>query len=196
MAAAELRRKAILTSALAVFGRYGFRKTSMDEVARAAEISRQGLYLHFATKEELFRALVAHMLGTCFADADAVLRDPALSLEKKLAGAFGEWMGRHVGMVGKDAADLIQAAHSLMGDEIREFEKRNLEAITKTLGKTDLAAAYATRGISARQLASHLLSIARGLKCHCESPAEFRQEFSVSLRILFAVLQDTGKKPA
>jgi AcrR family transcriptional regulator len=160
----------------------------MDEVARAAEISRQGLYLHFATKEELFRALVAHMLGTCFADAEAVLRDPALPLEQKLAGAFGEWMGRHVGLVGKDAADLIQAAHSLMGDEIREFEKRNLEAITKTLRKTDIAAAYAARGITTRQLAAHLLAIARGLKCHCASPEDFRQEFALSLKILFSVL--------
>ncbi|MEJ1972949.1 MAG: helix-turn-helix domain-containing protein [Lacunisphaera sp.] len=56
--AAEPRRTALLEAALGVFARFGYRKTSMDEVARAAQISRQGLYLHFANKEELFRATV------------------------------------------------------------------------------------------------------------------------------------------
>ena len=31
--------------------RYGFKKTSMDDVAQAAGVSRQGLYLYFDTKE-------------------------------------------------------------------------------------------------------------------------------------------------
>jgi AcrR family transcriptional regulator len=38
------RQERVLAAALEVFGRYGFRKTSMDEVARSADISRQGLY--------------------------------------------------------------------------------------------------------------------------------------------------------
>ena len=41
----DSRREALLEAAVGVFARYGFRKTSMDEVARAAGVSRQGLYL-------------------------------------------------------------------------------------------------------------------------------------------------------
>ena len=47
------RRAAILETAMRVFLRYGFKKTSMDDLARAAGLSRQGLYLHYRTKEEL-----------------------------------------------------------------------------------------------------------------------------------------------
>ena len=59
----ESRREALLEAAVGVFARYGFRKTSMDEVARAAGVSRQGLYLQFADKEELFRKAVEFRLN-------------------------------------------------------------------------------------------------------------------------------------
>jgi AcrR family transcriptional regulator len=49
------QREAILVAATAAFLRYGFKKTSMDDVARAAAVSRQGLYLYFETKDLLFR---------------------------------------------------------------------------------------------------------------------------------------------
>jgi AcrR family transcriptional regulator len=45
-----------LAAAATVFLRFGYRKTAMEDIARAAGMSRQGLYLHYATKEELFRA--------------------------------------------------------------------------------------------------------------------------------------------
>src|SRR2546427_1822516 len=61
------QREAILVAATAIFLRYGFKKTSMDDVARAAGVSRQGLYLYFDTKDFLFREalqyLVSHMIS-------------------------------------------------------------------------------------------------------------------------------------
>src|SRR5664279_833000 len=56
------RRGAVLSSALTTFARFGYRKTSMDEVARAARISRPGLYFLFESKEDLFRSAVARSL--------------------------------------------------------------------------------------------------------------------------------------
>jgi DNA-binding NarL/FixJ family response regulator len=50
------RQERILAVALEAFGRYGFRRASMDEIARSADISRQGLYLQVV-------ALVGHGLG-------------------------------------------------------------------------------------------------------------------------------------
>src|SRR6202521_2837764 len=82
------RRRRILDAAIATFLRFGYRKTSMEEVARAADISRQGLYLHFPTKEELFRAGVRHALETGLEAASARLRESGASLEDKLVGAF------------------------------------------------------------------------------------------------------------
>ena len=50
---ADDRRDTLFHAAAGVFPRYGFRKTSMDDLARAAGLSRQARYLHFATKEAL-----------------------------------------------------------------------------------------------------------------------------------------------
>ncbi len=52
------RRESILQAAVGVFLRYGYKKTSMDDLARAAGLSRQGLYLHFATGRTRSTALL------------------------------------------------------------------------------------------------------------------------------------------
>ena len=50
------KREAFLDSAIGVFARFGFKKTSVDDLAQAAELSKQGLYLNFASKEEIYLA--------------------------------------------------------------------------------------------------------------------------------------------
>jgi AcrR family transcriptional regulator len=52
------RQRRILDAALSVFSRRGYRDTSVDEVAAAAETSKGGLYFHFPGKQVLFRALL------------------------------------------------------------------------------------------------------------------------------------------
>lgn len=56
-AADELKQQAILHAAWGAFAAYGFRKTSMDDIARAAGMSRPALYLHYRNKEDIFRTL-------------------------------------------------------------------------------------------------------------------------------------------
>jgi AcrR family transcriptional regulator len=52
------RQQRILDAALSVFSRRGYRDTSVDEVAEAAQTSKGGLYFHFPGKQVLFRALL------------------------------------------------------------------------------------------------------------------------------------------
>ena len=52
------KRRAILAAATTLFLRNGFRGTSMDEIAAAAEVSKQTVYKHFADKERLFYEIV------------------------------------------------------------------------------------------------------------------------------------------
>ena len=82
------QREAILVAATAAFLRYGFKKTSMDDVARAAGVSRQGLYLYFDTKDLLFRESLQHLVSHLISAARAVAEDGNLSLRDRLVGAF------------------------------------------------------------------------------------------------------------
>src|SRR5512137_3047837 len=55
----EFRRKVIMTAG-AIFSRYGFRKTTMDEIARALKMGKSSIYYYFENKEEIFEAVVLH----------------------------------------------------------------------------------------------------------------------------------------
>lgn len=182
--APDARRRALLDAAVTVFTRYGYRKTSMDEVARAAGLSRQGLYLHFPNKEELFRAGVKYTLEVGLAAASACLRDPERSLEAKLVGAFDAWVGRYVGTIGANAADLHEAATALIGPIIGEHEAMFVEAVAKVMTTSGLAAAYRPSGLTGRQLAETLDATARGLKYGSPSREAFGRSMTVAVRAL------------
>lgn len=183
----DARRTGLLEASLTAFARYGFRKTSMDEVARAAQISRQGLYLHFANKEELFRATVRHACEASLADALKALEMDA-PLPERLVSAFDEWVGRYVGRFAADAADLMEAAEMLAGTLIEDHQKLFLDGVTTALRDGGLAGAYKSAGVTARQLAENLAHTAGGLKHGCETREEFREGIALAVRITCAPL--------
>jgi AcrR family transcriptional regulator len=55
----EFRKKIIVTAGL-IFSRYGFRKTSMDEIARALKMGKSSIYYYYDSKEAIFESVVLH----------------------------------------------------------------------------------------------------------------------------------------
>lgn len=55
----EFRRKIIITAGQ-IFSRYGFRKTTMDEIASALKMGKSSIYYYFSSKEEIFEAVVLY----------------------------------------------------------------------------------------------------------------------------------------
>ena len=53
-------RSAILVAARGLIQRYGFRKTTMDDIARAVGKERTSLYYYFPGKKEVMKALIEH----------------------------------------------------------------------------------------------------------------------------------------
>jgi AcrR family transcriptional regulator len=54
------RRSQILRVAIKLFSQYGFRGTTTKEIARAAGVSEAMVFRHFATKDELYHAILDH----------------------------------------------------------------------------------------------------------------------------------------
>jgi AcrR family transcriptional regulator len=54
-------RDRILDAAMTVFRRHGFRRSSIEQAAEAAGLTRQALYHHFKSKEALFRAVIVRV---------------------------------------------------------------------------------------------------------------------------------------
>jgi len=182
---AESKRQALFDAAIQVFSRLGYRKASMDEVARLAQISRQGLYLHFANKEHLFRASVCHWLDQALAAATACLSDSTQSLEDRLLGAFDQWLGCAVGLRGGDLDELIATTHSLLGSVIDERTDQFQARLEQTFAASpELLSGYERRGITAHDLARNLSAAAIGYKHSSRTRDEFRADMSKAIAIV------------
>lgn len=69
-------RERILSAAETHFSSYGFKRTSMDDIAGEAGVSRAALYLQFRNKEEIFRDLSRVLL-------DGALKEASLGLSRQ-----------------------------------------------------------------------------------------------------------------
>lgn len=81
------KQQVILTAAMAAFAQYGFRRVSMDEIAKRAGMSRAALYLHFRNKEDIFATgveLYFEQVAGAMADVLRGAGDPV----EALRGAF------------------------------------------------------------------------------------------------------------
>jgi AcrR family transcriptional regulator len=51
-------RKKVIVSAGKIFSHYGFKKTTMDEIAKALKMGKSSIYYYFESKEDIFEAVV------------------------------------------------------------------------------------------------------------------------------------------
>ena len=154
------RRQAILESATRAFTQYGFRKTSMDDIARGAKVSRPALYLHFRNKEDIYRALVAAYYDHA-AQAVAEALEGEGDVAEKLAAAFAVQGGEVVELMlnsphgmelldigGDSATDLVQAGEGWLATVYaRWLERMAAEGKVTLTGPADEIAATFTAAL-------------------------------------------------
>jgi AcrR family transcriptional regulator len=119
---------------LPVFVRFGFQKTSMTDIARAAGISRASLYLSFNSKEELFRAgsvrahtrTLDHVAKVLAGQAGALDRvEMAITIfQRELIAPFGG---------SADAEELFAANMALAADVTLDARTKLLSMLTQAL---------------------------------------------------------------
>ena len=183
------RQERVLTVALEVFGRYGFRKTSMDEVARSADISRQGLYLYFASKEALFRAAVRQELDTALGDASRCLNEEGAALDQRVVAALDAWLGRYVGsMLASDIANMLENP----AVELRDVVEAAIGAFDTRLAAAIAAATTGDDrkrlGVTPEEIATVLHTVGQGSKYLSRSREEFVTRATAAIHLMFAGL--------
>ena len=65
----------ILDATMLVFRRHGFRRSSIEQVAEAAGLTRQALYHHFESKEALFRAVIERVHESAIAAEETAVAE-------------------------------------------------------------------------------------------------------------------------
>jgi AcrR family transcriptional regulator len=188
---AEGRRGAILDAALRVFGQYGYRRTSMDDIAREAGIGKGTIYLSFAGKDEVFRALSQSLSQRMLNDAETARRQPGTTADR-LTAICAAWFGTYVETIRRSphAAELMDAKHRLSADVVSRAASRYKRLVRDVLaeaaaaGELDLESA----GMTADTTAELLIASARGLQSSSASPATYRRYLNSLVRVMVAGL--------
>jgi AcrR family transcriptional regulator len=157
----------IIEAARSLFVRYGYRRTAMDDIAREAGLAKATLYLHFAGKEDVFRAMIARCRAVIAERCDQAERMDASLTERLIAllyanyGTALEWWGDATHMAELKAFVKEEGAQLGGQGEInfRERLRRFLGAAADR-GEIDLARA----GLSLDALADVLTQAATGAK--------------------------------
>src|ERR1700694_657013 len=55
------KANAVVLAALQLFTQYGYRKTSIDDIAQAAQVAKRTVYLHFENKAAVFLAILEYL---------------------------------------------------------------------------------------------------------------------------------------
>jgi AcrR family transcriptional regulator len=80
----EFKKKIIITAGQ-IFSRFGFRKTTMDEIAKALKMGKSSIYYYFPSKEDIFEAVVlyeANVLRNELTTAIKSVESPVGKMEK------------------------------------------------------------------------------------------------------------------
>jgi AcrR family transcriptional regulator len=174
------RRDVVLTAALETFIHYGYRKTSMEDIAGAADISRPGLYFLFASKQELFAAAITRALEQDLHTAARALDDESHLLHERLLEAFDTWTGRYLGAVGGELSAVAEAHRDLLGTAVLDSSHRFRALITDAVVSSRAPQDRATSEAVARTI----ISTAIGLKHQTTSRETFREDLSTAIALL------------
>ncbi len=86
-------RTRIYAAAYALFYRKGFQRTSLDDIAAEAGVTKRTLYYHVRSKDDLAGAMLAHQHGFVLAEMTRWMGDAAdaRALVDRLFGSVSRW---------------------------------------------------------------------------------------------------------
>ncbi len=170
--ASDSKREAILASATTLFRRYGYKRTSMEDIAKETGVSRPSLYSHFANKDEVFRGLSTALHENALAESEQVLQsDPdQVSIEDRLYGALAAKLGGVItfGDESPHGNEICDEANRLCGDIVSDASARFLAMLTTALraasrrGEIKLGGAHPTPAATAELMNLGAYGLIRG----------------------------------
>lgn len=183
----ELKRNRLLDGAMKVFLAYGYQRVTMDDIARAADMSRPALYLLFRNKADIYRGIADRMFEISLTRITERLAGSG-SLAERLIAAIDQEMIAMMGAVieSPHGAELLDLKNSLATDLIAGWHNavaavfRDAIAADSKQRGVDLA----KRGLSAVGLAEMLLDGLEGMKHRITDPAAQRAAARQLVRVI------------
>jgi len=165
------RQDAIIGAAFRAFATYGFRRTSMDDIARGAGLSRTALYVHYRNKDDIFRSLTKRHLDIAIAEVTAAFAKPGQSGEQALLAAFQAKNGAFMELVlgTPHGGELLDAVFETSADLANAGEGQLTQLFTDWLA----AQAIADDLGPPDAVAQTIMAALKGLKTSARSLEEY-----------------------
>ena len=196
----NVKREAILLAASEQFKQYGYRKTSMDDIAKRMGVSRASLYSYFENKDDIFRSVSLAIHHRALSRAQHhLINQPAelkntppfaVRIENALLARHGPFQKAVTGSPHGD--ELFDEYSRLCGDIVQESHARFQALLANALntasraGVIDLKAA----GVTGKGLAEVLNLGAAGLKHGAPDILTFQRRLKTFVNLLISGLSD------
>jgi len=183
----DLKRQRILERAAKVFLAYGIQRTTMDDIAKAAEMSRPALYLLFRNKVDIYQAIALSYFDGSVASAREVLAGDGpigerlnLLLETSMFAMMEEFMRSPHGH------EILDMKNQLAGEVLANWKESMVGLVADALDRAarDSGVDLGARGYSAETLASLFWDAIEGMKARLKNLDELR----VATRSLVSVV--------
>jgi AcrR family transcriptional regulator len=158
---------AIVMAGLRLFTQYGYRKTSIDDIAGAAQVAKRTVYLHFENKAAVFLAILQYLGDQVRQRCAAAERTRGATVDR-LTGLLDAYFGIGFDLFSKSEHMLeleetfSKLARSRIGDLSTEYQDR-LARFLRSLEKTGEIGGP-PRGLTVEQIVHILIRAADSVK--------------------------------
>jgi len=177
---------AIMLAALELFTRYGYRKTSIDDIAQAAQVAKRTVYLHFENKAAVFLAILEYLGGQVRQRCVAAEHMDGTAVDR-LTGLLDAYFGmgfelfsksEHMPELEETFSKLARARIGDLNTEYEEWLARFLRSLERSgeIGRPP-------QGLTVEQIVQILMRAAEGAK-HDPKVQGDRKAFERRLREL------------
>lgn len=184
----EAKKAKVLEAAQSVFFRYGYRRTTMGDLASAAGISRPALYLLYCNKEQVFEAVLRDFLARTLAEVREGLKAPG-TVEEKLRLAFDLWAVRPFGLLlaTPDAKEMIDCGLAFAREAIDQGTAAFEAELAATLAP--LHAQAPDQALTPDQIARILTRAVHGFKESAQDSESLRAMIEGLLKMVLGSLR-------
>jgi AcrR family transcriptional regulator len=179
----------LLAAAFESFARYGFARTTMNDIATAAGMSRPAVYLRVRNKDELLRAVGGELLASSLARAKAAATDTALDLGARVEGVLLAKLDLILDLAARSehAVELL-AAHA----RVDATGSADYTATLESLLARPLTERVSTR--QAKEIATMLTRCVMGFEADMDDPRAARARLHLLTDLVLAGLPATNRK--
>lgn len=134
LAQADIREK-IITAAQERLWHYGFKKTTIDEIAADAGVGKGTVYLYFESKEEIALAIVAQFKIESIKQLERIAQSAAMEVRDKLKEMLSEPIMRahERCLLSPAAQELVIAVRPYIQSRMQPYMEQEIELIARVL---------------------------------------------------------------